>query len=257
MQVPSGETALESREDPTTTRPPHEARGAGDGAGGMPALEACGLGRRHPGGAGWLLEDACLVVPPGDRLAIVGPSGAGKTVLLRALAMLDPLDAGAIRWRGRSIAGDEVPSFRKEVVYLHQRPALLDGTVEADLRHPFSLKAHRDKRYDGERALGLLGRLGRDASFLAKSSRDLSGGEAQVVALLRSILLDPAILLLDEPTASIDGDAARVVEGLVDRWLAEGRGERALIWVSHDLDQARRMAGRALAMQSGRLGPGG
>jgi putative ABC transport system ATP-binding protein len=220
-----------------------------------PLLMACGLGRRKPGSDDWLLSGVCFEVRPGDRLAIIGPSGAGKTVLLRAIAMLDPVEEGTIRFRGLAIACDAIPSYRGEVVYLHQRPALLEGRVDAILEHPYSLKVHRTKRFDRDRIVDLLGGLGRDEAFLGKSSRDLSGGEAQIVALLRAIQLDPAILLLDEPTASLDQGAVRAIEGLVGRWLEEDSEGRAVVWVSHDMEQARRVSTRSLAMQSGRLGP--
>jgi putative ABC transport system ATP-binding protein len=221
----------------------------------LSAVEVSGIGRRVPKGDGWLIRDVSFVINPGQRLAVLGTTGAGKTVLLRALALLDPLDAGSIRWRGGTIRGRSVPAYRTQVLYLHQRPALLDGSVEDNLRLPFTLKAYRGRRFDRERILQLLEGLGRSAAFLDRSSRDLSGGEAQIVALLRAVQLDPAIFLLDEPTASLDNVTARAVEGLLDRWFAAGQGERALVWVSHDLDQARRVAGRCLYMRSGRLEP--
>jgi putative ABC transport system ATP-binding protein len=169
--------------------------------------------------------------------------------------MLDPLDAGEIRWRGHAVPGGAVPSYRKQVIYLHQRPGLFEGNVEENLRHPFTLKSHRGMTFDRERVLGLLECLHRDVTFLGKSSRDLSGGEAQIVALLRAVQLGPAVLLLDEPTASLDQATARAVEGLLDQWLAAGHGGRALVWVSHDRDQARRVTGRCLYLRAGRLEP--
>ena len=218
-----------------------------------PAIEVRGIGRRNPKGEGWLIRDVSFALHTGDRLAILGPSGAGKTVLLRALAMLDPLDAGSIHRRGHAVPGGAVPSYRKQVIYLHQRPALLDGSVEDNLRHPFTLGSHRGKRLDRERLLELLEYLGRDEAFLGKSSRDLSGGEAQIVALLRAVQLDPVALLVDEPTASLDQAAARSIEAIVDRWLAAGHGGRALVWVSHDRDQASRVTCRSLYLRAGRL----
>jgi putative ABC transport system ATP-binding protein len=218
-----------------------------------PAIAAVGIGRRNPKADGWLIRDVNLTLNPGDRLGVVGPSGAGKTVLLRALAMLDPLDSGSIRWQGRTIAGEAVPAYRSRVIYLHQRPALLDGSVEDNLRLPFTLEAHRDRRFDADRVIDWLGRLRRNRWFLAKPSRDLSGGEAQVVGLLRALQLDPTVLLLDEPTASMDPDTTRVVEGLLDGWRTAEANRRALVWVSHDRDQAIRMTDRRLLLRAGQL----
>jgi putative ABC transport system ATP-binding protein len=218
-----------------------------------PAIEVIGVGRRNPKTADWLIRDVSFAVNFDDRLGILGPSGAGKTVLLRALAMLDPLDVGAIHWEGRSLRGDAVPEYRKQVIYLHQRPALLDGSVEHNLRYPFTLKAHQSNSFDRLRVIDLLVSLGRGAAFLEKSSRELSGGEAQIVAFVRAVQLDPCVLLLDEPTASLDPATAQALESVLNRWLSAGAGERALVWVSHDREQSLRMTGRRISVHAGRL----
>jgi len=222
---------------------------------GQPAIELIKIGRRDPKTERWLIRDVSVAVNFGDRLGVLGPSGAGKTVLLRAMAILDPLDAGAIHWHGQAVLGEAVPSYRKQVIYLHQRPALHDGSVEDNLRYPFILKAHRERQFDRGRAIDLLVSLGRDAAFLDQSCRDLSGGEAQIVAIVRAVQLEPAVLLLDEPTAALDPATARAVEAMLDRWLTARASERALVWVSHDRDQTLRMTGRRISLQSGRLEP--
>jgi putative ABC transport system ATP-binding protein len=219
-----------------------------------PLLMACGLSRRKPGSEEWLLRGVCVAVRPGNRLALIGPSGSGKTVLLRALALLDPHDEGSIEWRGRPLRGEAVPAYRKEVVYLHQRPVLFEGTVEDNLKYPFTLKSHRGKRFDRASVVSILETLKRDEAFLEKSSRDLSGGEAQIVALIRALELDPTMLLLDEPTASLDHATAEAAEKLLYRWQHEAPGERSFIWVSHDLEQSKRMSDRRFQMQLGRVG---
>jgi putative ABC transport system ATP-binding protein len=219
------------------------------------AIEAAGIGRRDrkSGTGGWLVRGVSVSVGFGERLGVVGPSGAGKTVLLRAIALLDPLDEGSVCLDGREVRGEAVPDYRKRVIYLHQRPALLEGTVEDNLRHPFTLRAHRDRAFDSQLTADRFARLGREPGFLAKSSRDLSGGESQLVGLVRALQLDPAVLLLDEPTASLDPATTRAVEGLLDDWLAAEPAGRALVWVSHDADQARRMTGRRVHLRAGRL----
>ncbi len=219
------------------------------------SIEADAIGRRDPKSkdGGWLIRGVSVAVTAGERVGVLGPSGAGKTVLLRALALLDPLDEGTVRSGGRAVRGEAVPEYRRRVIYLHQRPALLDGSVEENLRYPFTLRVHRDRAFDPSRVEGLLARLGREPGFLAKSARDLSGGESQIVGLIRALQLDPAVLLLDEPTASLDATTARAVETLLDEWLAAEPASRALVWVSHDADQARRMTTRRVYLRAGRL----
>jgi len=156
-----------------------------------PLLEARNLVRRHPDGRRWLLDDVSLEVHAAARISVTGPSGAGKTLLLRALAMLDPLDGGQLFWKGRPVVGKDVPRFRRDLLYLHQRSAMLQQTVEAALRRPFLLAVHRQRQFDRGRLVGWLGELGRGESFLRKRTDDLSGGETQIVALLRALQLDP------------------------------------------------------------------
>ncbi len=219
-------------------------------------LQADRLCRRSGEGA-WLLREASLEVRGGDRLVVEGPTGAGKTVLLRALALLDPLEDGRVLWRGEPIDDGAVPAFRSHVTYFHQNPALAEGTVEDNLRAPFALRVHRGRSFDRGRAVELLGALGREAAFLDKAVGDLSGGERQVSALVRVLELDPEVLLLDEPTASLDPETTARTEALVGSWVAEDAGARAYVWVSHDREQAERMAGRKLRMEVGRLSAAG
>jgi putative ABC transport system ATP-binding protein len=216
-------------------------------------LEARQLGRRHPDGNQWLLEDVSLTLHAGERVALVGPSGSGKTLTLRALVLLDPLDSGEIRWQGRPVGRETIPAFRARAIYLHQRPAFSRDTVEAVLRRPFALGAHRGRRFDRDRLVDDLKQLGRDASFLDKPTGDLSGGEMQLTALVRALQLDPALMLLDEPTAALDGPTAAAAEKMIVGWVDEAPDRRAFVWVGHDQTQARRVTERSVAIHGGRL----
>ena len=215
-------------------------------------LEADHIGRRHPDGHAWLLDDVNLTIDAGARLVLTGPSGGGKTLLLRALARLDPLDRGEVRYCGQGIHHDAIPRYRASVIYLHQRAALIDDTVDAALRKPYTLSIHRHRRYDRRLAIELLSALGRDAAFLEKKVAELSGGEIQISALVRALQLDPTVLLLDEPTSALDGPTATAVEQLIDRWLTQSE-QRAMIWVSHNEAQALRVGRTAFRMEAGRL----
>lgn len=215
-------------------------------------LEIRGLCRSGKDGNDRLLDDVSLEIRESERVAIAGPSGAGKTVLLRSMVLLDPIDRGEIRWRGFRLLHSQVPQFRREAMYLHQRPSLGEETVEAAMRQPFSFEVYRGRRFDRGRILAWLAQLGRDEKFMEKESRDLSGGETQIAALVRALQLDPTLLLLDEPTAALDGATAATVEDLLNGWVSESPG-RAMVWVGHDATQARRMTDRSVVLRDGRV----
>ncbi len=220
----------------------------------MSALfSARALGRRRADRQGWLLRGISVEVHAGDRVAVAGSSGAGKTLLLRAMSLLDPIDEGEVLWNDRPVANRQVNAFRSQVVYLHQRASLVEGSVEDVLRSPFLLYIHRQQQFDRDRVLDWLTALGRDAGFLSKWSGDLSGGEAQIVALLRVLQLDPAVLLLDEPTAAMDAATTHAAEQLVERWVADAANRRATVWVSHDAQKADRAAQRVIKLSDGQL----
>jgi putative ABC transport system ATP-binding protein len=219
----------------------------------VPLVLADGIVRRDARRAQTLLQPTTLALHAGDRIAITGPSGSGKSVLLRALALLDPLDAGRIMWHGATVQRTAIPRYRRNVAYLRQRPALLDGTVEDNLRYPFELRTYRDVRFDRARAASLAAQAGRADGFLDQSASELSGGEAQITALIRVLQLAPEVLLLDEPTASLDPESSQAIEALVRAWFDADPGRHASVWVSHDPAQAARMSERHLTMRAGTL----
>ncbi|KMT57166.1 ABC transporter ATP-binding protein [Pseudomonas fildesensis] len=199
-----------------------------------------------------LLQPTDFTLNRADRVSITGSSGSGKSVFLRALALLDAPTSGQILWNNQPIANAQIPHYRSHISYLSQRPALIDGTVQDNLRFPFSLKTLRKRSFDLAAVTSLLGHAGKSPDFLAKNAGDLSGGESQVVSLIRTLQLNPEVLLLDEPTAALDPTSSRDVEALINAWFA-GDNARAYVWVSHDLDQARRMSDIHLQMSAGVL----
>jgi putative ABC transport system ATP-binding protein len=215
-------------------------------------LEARALSRRLADGRA-LLDDVSLKISPGHRIAVQGRAGSGKTLLLRALAQLDPVDSGAILWRGEKVAAPDIPGYRRRVAYLAQTPALAEGTVETNLRLPFSLEIYRESSFDPESCLELLHRLGRDRSFLKQPVEALSGGERQIVALVRLLQLEPRVLLLDEPTAALDPETTARAQELIRQWAESEDAGCAYAWVSHDAGQAGEVADRRLRMDRGIL----
>ncbi len=216
-------------------------------------LEACQIGRRAASGGPWLLRGLSLRIEAGQRIALAGLSGSGKTLFLRSLARLDPIEEGQVFWRGQSIRGVRVPEFRRRVIYLHQRATLVESRVEDDLRAAFHLRVNRDQQFCLSKILRWLQWLGRDPDLLQRRSGDLSGGESQLVAIMRAVQLEPDMLLLDEPTAALDPQTAEAVERLVDIWYQQQPDHRALVWVTHNPEQSRRVAGRQLTLQQGAL----
>lgn len=189
-----------------------------------------------------------LTLRAGERLAVAGPSGSGKTLLLRTLAGLEPVQTGELIFQDRPLSDWSMPAYRARVVYVPQRPALPEGPVEAALRVPFQFRVHRHQPFPADRARKLLAMLGRDEKFLQQRTERLSGGEAQIVAMLRSLLIGPNVLLLDEPTASLDARAVAAIETLVGSWLQQ-QPQRACVWTSHDRDQLLRVSDRVLSLE--------
>ena len=212
----------------------------------MPLLSVERLGRQLD--RSWLWRGVSFELEPQMRLGLVGPSGSGKTLLLRSLAGLDPSDEGSIIFSGRSLWQWSLPEYRKTVLYLPQRPAVFEGTVEQNLKMLFKLASHRGRSYNRLRILQDLEALNRSDEFLERPATLLSGGESQILSLLRGMQLDPQILLLDEPTASLDADTTLRVERLLDRWL-KAKPQRACIWTSHDPAQLDRVTTARLDIQ--------
>src|SRR4051794_25886644 len=182
---------------------------------------------------------------PEGATAIVGPSGAGKSTLLRLLNRLADPDRGEIDYRGRPLRAYEPLALRREVALVPQLPALLDGTVESNLRYAAELAG---EELDAERTLAL---AGLDPSFAGRNVAKLSVGEQQRAMLGRALAQRPRVLLLDEPTSALDHAARDKIEAA----LAELRRELeiSIVLVSHDPEQARRLGDWVLQLENGRL----
>ncbi|MFK7821749.1 MAG: ATP-binding cassette domain-containing protein [Planctomycetaceae bacterium] len=215
-------------------------------------VEAKNLSRRSADGT-WLLRNVDLTIAAGDRIGIVGPSGSGKTVLLRSLAALDSIQSGELLFQNHRVSGVSVPKYRTQVVYQHQLPTLFDGTVASNIQRPLTLSVHAGRSFNRNQIVSWLKLLNRDETFLDKDQQNLSGGERQLTALLRTLQLEPRVLLLDEPTSALDPASTAAVETLIEHWLQE-HPDAAFVWISHDLEQSNRMCDRILHIDNGQLG---
>lgn len=214
--------------------------------GDIPLLTVQDLGRHVQNR--WIWKNLQFNLYPGENLAITGASGSGKSLLLRSLANLDPVQEGQIWFQGNALSAYAAPYYRSQVIYLHQRPALIEGSVEDNLHQVYRFKSHHHQSFDQNQILAYLAALGRDASFLLRSSSALSGGEAQIVAFIRALQLSPQVLLLDEPTASLDLETVYALETLVQYW-QKADPSRATIWTSHTSEQINRVAQRQIHLQ--------
>ncbi|MCM3784823.1 ATP-binding cassette domain-containing protein [Neobacillus mesonae] len=181
-----------------------------------------------------LFSDVRAEVIEGERIAVIGASGQGKSTLLRILSLLDGPDEGDIAWHGVSFCESDPRLWRMKITYVAQHPVMLPGSVEDNLKMVHFI--HKVP-YDKALAQRLLESTGLSMLDVQKRASDLSGGEKQRIALIRSLMLHPEVLLLDEVTASLDQTNASLVEQLLKDW--SHKEGTTLIWVTHDLAQAR------------------
>lgn len=208
-------------------------------------LEAIGLVREAGGTR--IVDGADLAVDEGEVVAVVGPSGAGKSSLLRLLNRLDEPSDGVVLLDGDDARRMDPTELRRRVGLVPQDPSLWPGTALENVTLASRL---RDEDPDLDRARDLLEDLGL-GGLADRDAGDLSGGEAQRVALARTLYNEPEVLLLDEPTANLDpGSREEVEDAIAD--LVQDRRLTAVL-VTHDHDQARRLADRVVEMDEGVL----
>jgi putative ABC transport system ATP-binding protein len=192
-----------------------------------------------------VLRDISLGIDPGVT-ALLGPSGSGKSSLLRLLNRLADPDKGDVRFKGQDVRELDVRELRCRACMVPQLPAPLPGTVADNVRYGPGLFGH---------AVGVeepLELAGLTKLYADREADQLSVGEQQRVMLARALALEPDVLLLDEPTSALDDYTKRGVE----RTLAElaDRGGLSMVLVTHEEGQAERMAGRIVQLRDGRLG---
>ena len=200
-----------------------------------------------------VLQSVNLTLKERDRIGLGGPSGSGKSSLLRAITCLDPYQSGSVRFRGETLTPEQIPSYRSRVVYLPQRAVIFEGTVRENLAIPFSLQ-RSEQTYDEEIAIQQLSHFDRNEDFLCKNADTLSGGEQQIIAWIRCFMMNPNVILFDEPTTGLDSEARSKFEDAVDHWFETPCiNSKAFIWASHDADQLARLSNRRISMNRGKL----
>jgi osmoprotectant transport system ATP-binding protein len=191
-----------------------------------------------------------LAVAPGERLALIGPSGSGKSTALRLLMGLLAPDSGAVRFQGERIGRDDW-ARRRRLGYLVQGGGLFPHLTAAE---NVALVA-RHLGWDAGRITARLGELAVLArispELLARYPRELSGGQAQRVSLMRALMLEPEVLLLDEPLGALDPiTRAELQRDLLAAFRALGK---TVVLVTHDLSEAAHLADRLVLLRAGRV----
>lgn len=165
-------------------------------------------------------------------LLVKGPSGSGKSTLLRVLSRLQELVDGQVFFQGTGMRSFTPQVWRSMIHYVPQKPAIFPGTVHDNLLRPYSLRINKLKEFDLETIQNSFDHLLLDFSIMEQNASTLSGGEAARIALLRSVIFNPHILLLDEPAAALDEKAKQAVLDFLTGWLAQ-KPERGIVLVSH------------------------
>ena len=183
-----------------------------------------------------ILKPASFSLSAGEAIAVRGASGAGKTLLLRAVADLDP-NEGLVTLDGRDRSAIPGPEWRRLVGYVPAEPGWWADTVGEHFG-------------EWEAALAFVRKLGLREAAKEWPIAQLSTGERLRLALIRALVVRPRVLLLDEPTAALDAASVGTVESLIK---ARMRAGLAVLWVTHDADQAERVAHRLLVVEAGRV----
>jgi molybdopterin-binding protein len=216
-------------------------------AGPVMKIEAREIGKKAGGHV--LLRRVSLDVPAGGVSVIIGPNGAGKTTLLRILGLLDQPTSGRIVYDELAADGLNVrerTALRGRLGYVFQHPLLLNGTALDNMRYALSMRKRpfeHDRVVSALAAVGLAGKKDLDV-------RVLSGGEKQRLQLARAIVLDPEVLLADEPTSNLDPLSARFIE---DRLTGMARAGQTVILTTHNIFQARLLGDHLFFLKDGEI----
>lgn len=193
-----------------------------------------------------------LTISRSKATCLLGPNGSGKSTLLGILALLNKPSRGSVRCRGKAVDfGDKgmLHTLRQELVLVDQHPVLFSTSVYGNVE--YGLRVRGVPASDRKKRCGkALERVGL-SHLVGRKSHKLSGGETQRIALARALALKPKVMLIDEPTASVDAEHQLVIESIMSDIVAAG--ESAIIFSTHDARLADTLAGERVLLESGKL----
>ena len=195
----------------------------------------------------FIIRDVSLSINEGDYLTIVGPSGSGKSTLLKLCSDLISPTSGHITYNGQNLITIDPESYRKDVGYCFQRPYLFAKTVRRNILFPYDI---RGMKPDMERIKTLFDLLHMPMEYLERRNDELSGGEMQRICLIRSLIFEPKVLLLDEVTSALDSVNSTIVEQVIGELHKNGM---TIVSITHNEEQSLRLANRRITVIDGSI----
>lgn len=195
----------------------------------------------------YILKDLSFCIEEGDFVSVVGPSGSGKSTFFRLCGDLISPTSGNIYFKNRSYQDYSPVDLRKNIVYCFQNPYLFGRSVMDNIEFPYSV---RKAKPDSERIKSLFNMFQISTDYLERDVNNLSGGEKQRIALIRSLIFMPEVLLLDEITSALDADNTLIVENVIKSLNREGV---TIMWITHNQEQSRKSANKILTIDSGKI----
>ncbi len=194
-----------------------------------------------------ILHNITLSIKKGEIISLVGPSGGGKTTLLKCINRLIEADTGTIIYQSQNIKTISPTQLRKNIVLVPQESIMFPGTVKDNISLALIVHGINDRK----KIKDSLTDTGLSLSFLSKNAEKLSGGEKKRVSLARALALSPAMLLLDEPTTGIDPKNLETVEQRIINFSKQR--QLTVVWVTHDVSQAKRVSDRIANLKQGSI----
>jgi tungstate transport system ATP-binding protein len=213
------------------------------------ALEVDRLVKSYNGQA--VLQACSFAFEPGRTYALLGQNGSGKSTFLRLAALLEPPDAGEVRYRDHGVELRHDLVLRRRITLLLPRIGVFNTSVFHNVAYGLKIRG-RSRQEVEDRVNDVLGTVG----LLHKRRQnglDLSSGETKRLGIARALIIDPEVFFLDEPTANLDPENADIIEKII--FSMKTAGKSTIIVVMHDPAQARRLGDHLLVMENGRIAP--